>query len=159
MGRPGPGMGVGAEPMTLEARIEGKAKGLDRSRSSGHFRYDSENNRTNKALIYMLMANKAEEKGVQLPIPPGLHGYHIEITVLVAPRKRYTKKQLSLIAEGRCSPTGKPDLDNVAKLWLDGMKGIIEDDRFVTELCVSRRWSDHDAVVASLSWEPMPMEG
>lgn len=47
---------------------------------------------------------------------------------------------------GSALPVGKPDLDNVAKLVLDGLNGVAWlDDRQVVELSARRVWADGDS--------------
>ena len=46
----------------------------------------------------------------------------------------------------------KPDIDNVSKLWLDALVsgGIIEDDKNVTELTVSKAYGESEKVSCSI---------
>lgn len=65
----------------------------------------------------------------------------IEIEVNVPSSAR--KKEKEEIKAGLIYPTKKPDLDNVAKLVLDGLQGIaFNDDYQVVDLKVSKRYGE-----------------
>ncbi len=56
--------------------------------------------------------------------------------------KSWTKKHTAQAYKGEMFPTGKPDIDNVAKFVLDVMNGIaFTDDKQVVELKCSKRFS------------------
>lgn len=137
----------------LRFKVAGKAQGLDRSRtaSNGH-RFDSEKNRTNKAIIRMKAERAAEDEGEILPLKCDGRGYSICLFVTVKPPKSYTKKRLRAIEMGKEHPTSKPDLDNVEKLFLDGLKGILEDDRMVTSLTSRKRYGEADETECLILW-------
>ena len=139
--------------MILKFEVIGKAQGLDRSRqtANGH-RFDSAKNRNNKAYIRMKAEAEAEKLGMALPLEPGKEGYMVILEVNVAPPKSYTKKKLAEIARGEWRPLGKPDLDNVLKLYLDALNGsVIEDDRYVTEVMLSRKYNQVEKVICYVS--------
>ena len=57
------------------------------------------------------------------------------------------KKRKSALA-GRIMPTGRPDVDNIAKLVMDGMKGIAwRDDTQVVNFAAWKRYSDEPRIV------------
>lgn len=146
--------------MEIKFEILGKPQGLDRSRQTAQgFRFDSAKNRSNKALIRMIAENKAEEMNVSLPIPAGKTGYQICLDIEIAPTKSWTKKKLKEIELGLWRPLSKPDIDNVLKLYLDALIGVvIEDDRFVTSVSLTRKFSKKDKVICSLSWQEESMQ-
>lgn len=60
-----------------------------------------------------------------------------------------TKRERALAQLFR--PTGKPDLDNIAKAICDSLNGIIwKDDAQVTELHVSKHWSGREFAHVSI---------
>jgi Holliday junction resolvase RusA-like endonuclease len=66
------------------------------------------------------------------------------IIVHVAIPKSYTRKQREAIAAGDLYPTGKPDLDNIAKLFADAMNGIVYvDDKQIVDLIVNKVYGEH----------------
>lgn len=136
----------------------GKAQTNDRPRvainpNTGRgMSFDTNKNRTNKGRIYAAAIMACERDKVQIPIPSGTLGYTVSILVEVVPPKSYTKKKLKEIQEGVWRPMCKPDLDNVQKLWLDALKGIIDDDKNITSISARRIYSDVERVSCSISW-------
>lgn len=62
--------------------------------------------------------------------------------------KSMTKKNRTLIADGKLYPTKKPDIDNIAKIILDALNGIAyKDDTQVIELTVMKRYGPDPAKV------------
>ena len=120
--------------------LHGTPKGWDRSGQNGKFHYDTKKNTEMKASIRILAQTEAEKKGIELPIPAGNYGYEIKIASFFVPPKSTTKKNLALINKYLLKPKCKPDIDNIAKLWLDALVkgGIIEDDKNVVYLNVAK---------------------
>lgn len=59
----------------------------------------------------------------------------IRITAYKAIPKSYTKANKILAAYGRMLPTSRPDLDNIVKIVLDALNGVVyTDDRQVVRL-------------------------
>ena len=140
---------------SMHFEVLGKAQGLDRSRqaANGH-RFDSAKNRNNKAYIALKAEMAAQTAEAALPIPPGKKGYTLNLVIYTAAPKSYTKRKLAEIERGEWNPQTKPDVDNVLKLYLDAMNGrIIEDDRFITEVHVLRRYGSTEKVAVRLNWE------
>ena len=135
--------------------LNGPVKGWDRSGQNGRFHYDTRKNTEIKAAIRYASQATAEELGVRLPIPAGKKGYAITLRCSFVPAKSYSKKRLIDIKLGRENPKCKPDIDNVSKLWLDALVsgGIIEDDRNVTELAVSKSYGDAEKVLCAIFYE------
>ena len=135
--------------------LNGPVKGWDRSGQNGRFHYDTRKNTEIKAAIRYASQAKAEELGVRLPIPAGKKGYAIIFHCIFVPPKSYSKKRLIDISLGNENPKCKPDIDNVAKLWLDALVsgGIIEDDRNVTWLIVSKAYGDAEQVSCTIYYE------
>ena len=128
---------------TLYFEVPGKPIGLQRSRQDATGRrYDSKDNQENKGRIAHKAKLKALQSGQTLPLPAGQTGYYITITAYVAMPQSCTRTQRDLILRGILRPMGTPDIDNIAKLYLDALVqgGVIEDDRKVTELHVSREY-------------------
>lgn len=65
----------------------------------------------------------------------------VEIDVEVNVPTSARKKEKEEMIEGLIYPTKKPDLDNVAKLVLDGLQGVAFDDDYqVVELKVNKKY-------------------
>lgn len=138
----------------LKMDLYGPPKGWDRSGQNGKFHYDTKKNSEMKAVIRILAQTEAEKYGIQLPIPAGDKGYSITICAFFAPPKNTSKKKLSLMKDYMIRPKVKPDIDNIAKLWLDALVkgGIIEDDKNVVELRVFKYYSGTDMTSCTIGW-------
>lgn len=65
------------------------------------------------------------------------------IDVQVMPAPSWSNKKRMAAISGDIRPTGKPDLDNVAKGILDAMNGIVfKDDSQVVELILRKRYAE-----------------
>ncbi|MEN6629840.1 MAG: RusA family crossover junction endodeoxyribonuclease [Sulfuricella sp.] len=65
------------------------------------------------------------------------------IAIEVEPAPSWSNKKRIAALSGDLRPTGKPDLDNVAKGVLDAMNDIVfKDDKQVVILSVSKRYSE-----------------
>lgn len=144
---------------TLYFEVAGRPMGLQRSRqdASGR-RFDSKDNHDNKGKIARAAKLKALQSGQTLPLPAGHMGYRVIITAYVAVPESCTKVMKESILRGILRPMGTPDVDNIAKLYLDALvqHGVIEDDRKVTELTVSREYLQHNGfdpfTAVSVKW-------
>ena len=136
--------------------LYGTPKGWDRSGQNGKFHYDTKKNTEMKAAIRVLAQTEAEKKGIELPIPAGNYGYEITIASFFVPPKSTTKKNMALIKKYLLKPKCKPDIDNIAKLWLDALVkgGIIEDDKNVIYLNVAKHYSKTEETVCTIGWLP-----
>ena len=135
--------------------LNGPVKGWDRSGQNGKFHYDTKKNSDMKAAIRILAQIEADKNNIQLPIPAGDIGYMISITASFAPPKSTSKKKLNLMREGRIRPKVKPDIDNIAKLWLDALVkgGIIEDDKNVVRLFVDKIYNGTEMTSCMICWK------
>lgn len=79
----------------------------------------------------------------------------VNITANYVPPKSWPKKKLALLRNVICLPmTKKPDIDNIAKSVLDGMnKVVFEDDHLVTDLTVSKVYTDKECVTVHIAHE------
>jgi Holliday junction resolvase RusA-like endonuclease len=67
----------------------------------------------------------------------------VTIEAFCAIPKSFTKAQRAGAISQALRPTGKPDVDNLAKLVLDALNGVFfADDKQVTMLIVSKRYTD-----------------
>lgn len=128
--------------------LNGKPKGWARSWQNGARHFDAPQNIEQKKMIVDLARKDAKMKGIELPLKPNKQGYNIHLVVAIKPPKSTPKTVLQAINNGWRRPLVKPDVDNVAKLWLDALVSgaIIEDDKNVTILSVSKIYADTDYV-------------
>ena len=65
----------------------------------------------------------------------------ITVIALFEPAKSYSKRLIEDCLEGLIRPHKKPDADNIAKVVLDALNGLVyEDDKQVTMLKVKKRY-------------------
>lgn len=128
--------------------LSGKPKGWARSGQNGARHFDAPQNQEEKIKIITLARRDAEIKGLELPLKANDQGYNIRLVIAIKPPKSTTKRDLQAINDGLKRPLVKPDIDNVAKLWMDALVSgaIIEDDKNVTILSVSKIYADTDYV-------------
>lgn len=105
---------------------------------------DTEENRVNKAFIRSEAVKVCRESGFSLPLPTGEKGYRIEITSYFRLPSSLSRKNREYFIEHDVTPKVKPDADNIAKLFLDALKGVIQDDRMVSTLKVEKRYTEDD---------------
>jgi Holliday junction resolvase RusA-like endonuclease len=115
--------------------IPGKAKGKGRPRFYNGHAVTPQDTRDYETLIAMTW--KAYKGGYYEGCP-----LRIDITVnVLVPISRKKKERLD-IARGKLKPTMKPDVDNIAKIVLDGLNGVAyKDDKQVTELRVRKQYT------------------
>ncbi len=74
----------------------------------------------------------------------------------IAVPKSWSKQDTADALAGRIFPTGKPDLDNIEKLCLDGMNGIVWiDDAQVVTVIKAKRYAARAEVVITIT-EQLP---
>ena len=67
----------------------------------------------------------------------------VEIQAYCSVPRSWSKKRRQLAIAGTVMPTGKPDVDNLAKLVLDAMNGVFFlDDKQVISLTVSKAYDN-----------------
>lgn len=127
----------------FEVPGEPVGKGRPRFRSQGHYvwTYTDKKTRDYENLIEACYQNAHRDK----PALTGPVGIQMEFVMPV--RKSWTKKKQAAL---RGQPfVGKPDLDNLIKIVLDGLNGMaFEDDKQIVELSAASRYQDYDDVRA-----------
>ena len=65
--------------------------------------------------------------------------------------KSETKKNRIAMLSRKVLPTLKPDIDNIAKIILDGLNGVaFADDKQVVELKITKEYSTHGSVIVTV---------
>lgn len=125
--------------MNLTFTIPGEptAQGRPRFSTHGGFvkAYDPEKSRNYKAYVKLLASEAMQRIGLSLTeLPLG-----VEIIADVGISKKFKEQALN----GLQLPIKKPDVDNVAKIILDSISGIVyKDDKQIVKLTVSKKYSD-----------------
>lgn len=111
--------------------IAGKAKGKGRPRFYKGHAVTPQDTRDYETMIAMLY------KGLRGRMHQG--AVEIDIKAYIYVPKSYSKKKRQEIARGKIKPECKPDVDNIAKIVLDGLNGIAySDDKQVVKLTVEK---------------------
>jgi len=126
--------------MTIVFDVPLEPKGKGRPRFSRHGKFTKVY--TDKATLdyetaIQLCASKA--MGIQKPLEQPVSVY---LYIRVSIPKSYSKKRLEACLSGAERPTKKPDIDNIAKSFLDAMNGTVYlDDTQVVELNLKKIYS------------------
>lgn len=116
--------------------VQGQPKGKARPRTTrtGHM-YDPQENKTYEGIV----ASKYLAKYAGEPVATGYISIEICVTMTI-PKSTPKKHRIELL---KAPPLKKPDLDNVAKIIMDGLNGVAyKDDAQVTSLTIYRVWGD-----------------
>ena len=117
---------------------EPKGKGRPRHTKNGHV-YTPEETKRYEQLVGLSYRNSA--KGYRFTSP-----VNVTIWAYQKPPKK-SKKMVEDMLDGRILPTKKPDVDNIAKIILDGLNNVAwDDDTQVVELMVVKRYSQEPLV-------------
>mgnify|MGYP003594920071 CR=1 FL=1 len=102
--------------------------------------YDPEKSRSYKELVY------SEAVKVRPGVPMANELSVVITAYFPIPKSKSNKWQKEALS-GYINPTTKPDTDNIAKIILDSVNGILFiDDKQVVELTVRKRYSDSPRV-------------
>ena len=130
---------------------EAKPQGRPRTRViGGHAAiYDDPKSRSYKGLIQLHAIEEMKAQGIEWPLAPSPLGFTVALVVKRRIPKSFSKKKAKLALDGDIRPQVKPDLDNVAKAFLDALTGVIwHDDTEVVDLSISRIYAESDSVLA-----------
>lgn len=142
---------------SIQFHVPGEVRGQSRPRATiraGHAAvYETAKDKSYKGLIQHYAAEAMEKKGFASPVEPDTRGFCISIVVYMKYPKAFSRKKKDLALQMLLKPFRKPDLDNIAKIYLDAMNSIVyPDDRMVTQMSISKVYSDVDRVSAFISW-------
>lgn len=112
----------------------------------------------NKVFTYTPPATKKYEKEVARIYKQNAGTLYTEITLRVRILAKFpipeswSKKNKGMAIKGEIKPNKKPDLDNIAKIILDGLNGVAyTDDKQVTSLEIEKVYSDTPCVVVYIA--------
>ena len=120
--------------MTFIVPGEPRGKGRPRFTKSGSVYTDG------KTKQYEFLIQLLSKQGMRGELPyEGTCG--VTITAYYPIPKRASYKKAAAMGRGEILPPVKPDADNIAKIILDGMNGIVfKDDKQVTDLHVFKKY-------------------
>ena len=122
---------------------EPKGKGRPRFTKSGQV-YTPGGTSTYESLVGFSYRNSARGYKFTSPVRVTVRAFH-------KPPKGKSKRVVEDMLNGRILPTKKPDLDNVAKIVLDGLNKVAwEDDTQVVEMMVIKRYAEEPMVAVTI---------
>ena len=141
----------------IDFTVPGEARGLGRPRATviaGHVSmYESTEDRSFKGVIQTHAMAAMRKAGRDRPIKPDGTGFFVEIHTGKRVLQSFSKGKRADALEGRILPQTKPDLDNIAKIFLDALNGILwDDDRSVTGLTVTKSYAESDETRVRVLW-------
>lgn len=143
---------------SIQFHVPGEVRGQSRPRATiraGHAAvYETAKDKSYKGLIQHYAMEAMEKHGFASPSEPDKKGFSVTLIVFMKYPKAFSQKKRNLAYCMLIKPFRKPDLDNIAKIYLDAMNSIVyPDDRMVTQMSISKVYSDVDRVSAFISWE------
>ena len=128
--------------ITIEFDVFGEPVGKARPRVVNGHAYTPEKTRAYEQTVRLIC--KTKSKGVMfdkgIPVKVGIEAYY------KIPKSVSQKVRGSMLS-GETEPCKKPDVDNLAKIILDSLNGLVyHDDAQVTELRVRKLYSDNPHV-------------
>ena len=95
-----------------------------------------------------------QKKKIKLPIDASDKGIGVKILACYKCPQSFTKSKTEQALTGNVKPTKKPDADNIAKIILDGLNGVMwKDDNQVTRLEIEKAYTDKDPhVIVEVVW-------
>lgn len=122
------------------------AQGRPRFSTAGGFdrAYDPAKSRNYKAYVKAVCADAAEKQGwlfnTDLPL-------EVELIAGLSIPSSKSKKWKQAAAEGVEKPTKKPDVDNLIKIIMDALSGVIyKDDKQIIKMSVEKRYAEQPGV-------------
>lgn len=127
----------------FEIKGEPRGKGRPRFRKNGHV-YTPAETINYETVVGLSYRNKARGYKFTSPVRVAIKAYH----------KIPKDKSKKVVEDMRCErilPTKKPDVDNIAKIILDGLNHVAwDDDTQVMELIVAKAYGTEPLVVVCI---------
>lgn len=133
-------------PESVTITMPGKPRGKQRPfMTRKGFAFTPKQTRVQEATVKTL-AIDAMEGAAPLEGP-----VEIDLIAFMEIPASWSRKKRLAAQRGEIAPTGKPDLDNVLKLFADSMNGIVyRDDSQVVEARVSKRYAATPYTIATV---------
>ena len=125
------------------------------STANGRVRtYDLDKAVSYKEEIGLACRVAGQKSKIKLPIDASDKGIGVKILACYQCPKSFSKSKTAEALTGNLKPTKKPDADNIAKIVLDGLNGIMwKDDNQVTRLEIEKAYTDKDPyVIIEVAW-------
>lgn len=141
---------------TLTFHLEGKVMGQPRPRFStrnGHaVAYDREDAAAYKDALRHRCRLAMASAGV--PLCMEATAFSACVTAIFRTPKSWSRKKREDAIQGRLPMTSRPDGDNILKIVLDAVNGLLwKDDSQVDLATVAKRWGEDDMLVVQVCWK------
>lgn len=124
--------------------IKGEPQGKGRPRFTKKHTYTPDKTRDYESIVGLNYQNAARGYKFTSPV-------RVTIFARFGVPKSKSKKVATDMLKGHILPTKKPDIDNIAKIILDGLNHIAwDDDKQIVELIVGKRYGENPSVVVAI---------
>jgi len=123
-----------------------RGKGRPRFRRAGNFvrTYTDAKTLTYEDAIKFCALQATDQKPTEAALK-------VFLNVCVGVPMSYSKKRKEACFSGLQKPIGKPDIDNIAKIFLDAMNKVVyKDDTQVIELTIRKEYGDQPGVIVTI---------
>lgn len=108
--------------------------------------------------VYTPKATQGYQESIRLSAFQAMRGralfagaLQVDLSFQFAPPPSWSEKKKLAALNGLIPHTSKPDADNLAKAWLDGMNGIVfNDDAAVTKFTAEKKYGPASLAVATV---------
>lgn len=138
---------------TINFTVPGKPHGKDRPRFTKHGGAYSTDTTVKYELLVGTMYRSAGGREIEKGIPIQVH------ISAVYPIPKKSKLQMQMMRDNQIRPTGKPDIDNVVKIILDGLNRCAwHDDSQVVDVSAEKLYGDTPCVNVTVEMLPTGIE-
>ena len=146
---------------TASGPVRGQGRPRAYVRPSGHAGlYQTDADMSYREMLRILALEAMREAGYMSAATGSISGFRVYMRVWKKIPSSWPKKRQAEAAEGRIPLASKPDIDNVVKMVLDAMNGIVyPDDRLVVSVMACKGWSLDDALDVTVIWDDGKEDG
>lgn len=124
--------------MTVSFEVEGEVTGKQRPKVTTYGTYTPAKTRHYEELVRLRYKQACK-------LPPAKGEVAVNITAYLTPAQSLSKKKKAELL--KCNPLKTPDVDNIAKIVLDGLNKVAwDDDKQVTTLHVFKQWGETEHI-------------
>lgn len=145
---------------TASGPVRGQGRPKAYVKPSGHAGlYQTDADLSYREMLRILALEAMRDAGC-MSAADSVSGFRVYMRVRKKIPASWPKKRQAEAAEGRMPLASKPDIDNIVKMVLDAMNGIVyPDDRLVVSVMASKGWSPDDALDVTVVWDDGKEDG
>lgn len=146
---------------TASGPVRGQGRPKAYVKPSGHAGlYQTDADLSYREMLRVLALEAMRKAGYSAAVADAERGFTVKIEALRAMPGSFSKRKRRMAMDGRIPVTAKPDIDNVIKMVLDAMNGIVyPDDRLVQSVWALKAWDDADMLAVDVSWDDGKEDG